>query len=72
MDCLQVIWENKDRFPNGVPHLVYVAREKRPKQSHHFKAGAMNVLVSWISLGSNRGNPETKLDPNETPTRLEL
>lgn len=29
----------------GVPRLVYISREKRPKHLHHFKAGAMNVLV---------------------------
>ena len=27
------------------PLLVYVSREKRTSQSHHFKAGAVNVLV---------------------------
>ena len=27
------------------PLLIYVAREKRPSHSHHFKAGALNVLV---------------------------
>lgn len=28
-----------------IPLLVYVAREKRPSHPHHFKAGAINVLV---------------------------
>lgn len=28
-----------------MPLLVYVSREKRPSHSHHFKAGALNVLV---------------------------
>ncbi|XP_068340406.1 cellulose synthase-like protein E1 [Pyrus communis] len=27
------------------PLLIYVSREKRPSQPHHFKAGALNVLV---------------------------
>ncbi|XP_059628619.1 cellulose synthase-like protein B4 isoform X2 [Cornus florida] len=41
---IKVIWENEDVGPNGLPHLVYISREKRPKHPHHFKAGAMNVL----------------------------
>jgi hypothetical protein len=28
-----------------MPLLVYVSREKRPSHPHHFKAGALNVLV---------------------------
>jgi hypothetical protein len=28
-----------------IPLLVYVSREKRPSHPHHFKAGALNVLV---------------------------
>ncbi|KAK1353597.1 hypothetical protein POM88_051962 [Heracleum sosnowskyi] len=31
----------------GLPHLVYISREKRPTHPHNFKAGAMNVLVGW-------------------------
>ncbi|PRQ52739.1 putative cellulose synthase (UDP-forming) [Rosa chinensis] len=42
---IKVIWENKQRLSNGLPHLVYVAREKRLNHPHHYKAGAMNVLV---------------------------
>lgn len=42
---VKVIWENKEWLPDGLPHLIYISREKRPKQPHHFKAGAMNVLV---------------------------
>jgi hypothetical protein len=30
---------------NEMPLLVYVSREKRPSHPHHFKAGALNVLV---------------------------
>ncbi|KAH7573287.1 hypothetical protein JRO89_XS03G0108300 [Xanthoceras sorbifolium] len=33
-----------------MPLLVYVSREKRPFRPHHFKAGAVNVLVSAQSL----------------------
>jgi len=29
-----------------LPTVVYVAREKRPNHPHHFKAGAVNALVS--------------------------
>ena len=42
---LQVIWENKEGLLDGLPGLVYLSREKRPNHSHHYKAGAMNVLV---------------------------
>lgn len=45
MTLLQVVWENKDGLPDGSPHLVYISREKRHKDPHHYKAGAMNVLV---------------------------
>lgn len=33
-----------------LPTLVYLAREKRPGYPHNFKAGAMNTLVSQMSL----------------------
>ena len=36
--------DEMDKDPQ-MPHLVYVAREKRPFHSHRFKAGALNVLV---------------------------
>ncbi|KAG0499716.1 hypothetical protein HPP92_004407 [Vanilla planifolia] len=38
---------------DGVPHLVYVSREKRPKHGHHFKAGAMNVLSRVSGVMTN-------------------
>lgn len=41
----QVLIESKDDGADALPHLIYVAREKRPTCPHHFKAGAMNVLV---------------------------
>lgn len=36
-----------------MPHLVYVAREKKPSYPHHFKAGAINVLLRVSSTMSN-------------------
>ncbi|RVW38869.1 Cellulose synthase-like protein H1 [Vitis vinifera] len=42
---LRVILENKESRSDGLPHLVYVSREKHPKHPHHYKAGAMNVLT---------------------------
>ncbi|XP_050133126.1 cellulose synthase-like protein G2 [Malus sylvestris] len=30
-----------------MPLLIYVSREKIPSQPHHFKVGALNVLVLW-------------------------
>jgi len=29
-----------------MPNLIYVSREKSKVSSHHFKAGALNTLVS--------------------------
>ncbi|KAE8663143.1 Cellulose synthase like E1 [Hibiscus syriacus] len=50
---LQILIDGRD--PNAVdiggnplPTLVYLSREKRPQHHHHFKAGAMNSLVSII------------------------
>ncbi|KAK1389054.1 Cellulose synthase [Heracleum sosnowskyi] len=37
----------------GVPHLVYISREKRPKKPHYFKAGAMNALTRVSGLMTN-------------------
>ncbi|WOH03204.1 hypothetical protein DCAR_0522600 [Daucus carota subsp. sativus] len=37
----------------GLPNLVYISREKRPKHPHHFKAGAMNVLTRVSGLMTN-------------------
>jgi hypothetical protein len=42
---IQVIYENKGDKDDILPHVVYVAREKRPNINHHYKAGAMNVMV---------------------------
>jgi hypothetical protein len=45
-NVLKVVWENKAGISDELPHLIYISREKRPKHPHHYKAGAMNVLVS--------------------------
>ncbi|KAK6138743.1 hypothetical protein DH2020_027519 [Rehmannia glutinosa] len=43
----------KDSSQKGMPLLVYVAREKRPSHPHHFKAGAINVLLRVSAMISN-------------------
>lgn len=48
---IKVILENKKG--DDLPHLIYVAREKRPKHPHHFKAGAMNVLTRVSGVMTN-------------------
>ncbi|GAV73787.1 Cellulose_synt domain-containing protein [Cephalotus follicularis] len=50
---IKVIWDNKEDLSQGLPHLIYISREKRPKQPHHFKAGAMNVLTRVSGLMTN-------------------
>ncbi|KAH7680951.1 Cellulose synthase protein [Dioscorea alata] len=50
---VKVLWENKDGMKDGFPHLIYVSREKRPRHSHHFKAGAMNVLTRVSGVMTN-------------------
>ncbi|XP_062150899.1 cellulose synthase-like protein H1 [Alnus glutinosa] len=50
---IKVIWENKEGLSDGLPHLVYVSREKRHKHPHHYKAGVMNVLTRVSGLMSN-------------------
>lgn len=45
----QVLLDNsKDRDITGHPmsNLIYVSREKSRTSPHHFKAGALNALVS--------------------------
>ncbi|XP_031377104.1 cellulose synthase A catalytic subunit 1 [UDP-forming]-like [Punica granatum] len=37
----------------AMPLLVYVSREKRPSYPHHFKAGALNVLLRVSGVMSN-------------------
>ncbi|KAH9718110.1 cellulose synthase-like protein B4 [Citrus sinensis] len=50
---MKVIWENMQGLSDGIPHLIYISREKRPKNPHHYKAGAMNVLTRVSSLMTN-------------------
>ncbi|KAL6010692.1 hypothetical protein ACLOJK_001130 [Asimina triloba] len=50
---VKVIWENMGDGEDGVPHLVYVSREKRPKMAHNFKAGAMNALLRVSGVMTN-------------------
>lgn len=33
-----------------MPLLVYVSRERKPFSPHHFKAGALNALVSCTTI----------------------
>uniref|UniRef100_A0A2P2QLH9 Cellulose synthase-like protein E6 n=1 Tax=Rhizophora mucronata TaxID=61149 RepID=A0A2P2QLH9_RHIMU len=54
-----------------LPTLVYVAREKRPRYPHHFKAGAMNALIrvsSEISNGSIILNLDCDMNANDSDT----
>ncbi|KDP30772.1 hypothetical protein JCGZ_13715 [Jatropha curcas] len=50
---MKIMWENKEGVSNGLPHLIYVSREKRPNHPHHYKAGAMNVLTRVSGLITN-------------------
>ncbi|KAE8722256.1 Cellulose synthase-like protein E1 [Hibiscus syriacus] len=55
---LQILIDGRDSNAvdvegNPLPTLVYLAREKRPQYDHHFKAGAMNVLIRVSSKISN-------------------
>ncbi|KAK7324811.1 hypothetical protein VNO77_28666 [Canavalia gladiata] len=50
---IEVIWENKECVSDGLPHLIYVSREKKPKRPHNHKAGAMNVLTRVSGLMTN-------------------
>ncbi|XP_019448917.1 PREDICTED: cellulose synthase-like protein H1 isoform X1 [Lupinus angustifolius] len=50
---IRVIWGDKERLLDGLPQLIYISREKRPKHPHHYKAGAMNVLTRVSGLMTN-------------------
>ncbi|PKI62218.1 hypothetical protein CRG98_017352 [Punica granatum] len=52
---VKIIWENKETAPDGLPHLIYISREKRPKHHHHYKAGAMNALILGQGIVSIQG-----------------
>ncbi|OAY69861.1 Cellulose synthase-like protein G2 [Ananas comosus] len=45
--------EQEEEQDDQIPSLVYVAREKRKNYPHHFKAGALNVLLRVSSTISN-------------------
>ncbi|KAI8010356.1 Cellulose synthase-like protein G2 [Camellia lanceoleosa] len=45
--------EEVDAEKVEIPLLVYVSREKRPSLPHHFKAGAINVLLRVSAMISN-------------------
>ncbi|PKA61511.1 Cellulose synthase-like protein H1 [Apostasia shenzhenica] len=49
---VKVIRKNKEG-KDGIPHLIYISREKRPKHPHHFKAGAMNALIRVSGVMTN-------------------
>ncbi|GJZ77991.1 cellulose synthase-like protein E6 [Tanacetum coccineum] len=46
-------FEAVDTEGKTLPSLIYMAREKRPKWHHNFKAGAMNALIRVSSQISN-------------------
>ncbi|KAK7319743.1 hypothetical protein RJT34_04468 [Clitoria ternatea] len=52
---IEVMQENINNEVDNVkmPHLVYVSREKKPSHPHHFKAGALNVLLRISAVMSN-------------------
>ncbi|KAK4405844.1 Cellulose synthase-like protein G1 [Sesamum angolense] len=45
--------DGMDSDKRKIPLLVSVAREKRPSHPHHFKAGALNVLLRVSGMISN-------------------
>ncbi|XP_019054538.1 PREDICTED: cellulose synthase-like protein G3 [Nelumbo nucifera] len=45
--------KDKDITGNAMPNLVYVSREKSSSWPHHFKAGALNVLLRVSETMSN-------------------
>ncbi|KAK1295428.1 Cellulose synthase-like protein G2 [Acorus calamus] len=56
VDSFQIIHDKKgatDEEHSALPLLVYVSREKRKTHPHHFKAGALNVLLRVSSIMSN-------------------
>ncbi|XP_058779640.1 cellulose synthase-like protein H1 isoform X2 [Vicia villosa] len=50
---IKVIWENKENIVDGLPHVIYISREKRLGHPHQYKAGAMNVLTRVSGLMTN-------------------
>ncbi|KAJ9706247.1 hypothetical protein PVL29_001671 [Vitis rotundifolia] len=53
---IQVLLErgkDKDITGHDMPNLVYISREKRMDSPHHFKAGALNVLLRVSATMTN-------------------
>ncbi|KAL4651336.1 hypothetical protein ACB092_01G152400 [Castanea dentata] len=53
---IQVLLEsskNKDITDHLMPNLIYLSREKSKTSSHHFKAGALNVLLRVSAAMTN-------------------
>ncbi|KZV51485.1 hypothetical protein F511_06953 [Dorcoceras hygrometricum] len=53
---VQVLSESgcdKDFIGSSIPNLVYVSRQKNKAVSHHFKAGALNVLLRVSAIMTN-------------------
>lgn len=44
---------HEEGYAQMMPLLVYIAREKTPTRPHHFKAGALNVLLRISGVMSN-------------------
>lgn len=50
---IQILLEstiNRDVLGHALPNLTYIAREKSTTTAHHFKAGALNMLVSIFPI----------------------
>ncbi|PQP99713.1 cellulose synthase-like protein G3 isoform X1 [Prunus yedoensis var. nudiflora] len=45
--------KDKDITGNLMPNLIYVSREKSKTSTHHFKAGALNVLLRVSAIMTN-------------------
>ncbi|RVW14855.1 Cellulose synthase-like protein G2 [Vitis vinifera] len=55
-DQIKVLLErgkDKDITGHDMPNLVYISREKRMDSPHHFKAGALNVLLRVSATMTN-------------------
>ncbi|KAI3469092.1 hypothetical protein Pfo_025755 [Paulownia fortunei] len=45
--------EDKDAAGCSMPNLIYVSRQKSQRSPHHFKAGALNVLLRVSAIMTN-------------------
>ncbi|KAL0302166.1 UNVERIFIED_CONTAM: Cellulose synthase-like protein G3 [Sesamum calycinum] len=53
---IQVVSESREEKDVGgccMPNLIYVSRQKIPTSPHHFKAGALNVLLRVSAVTTN-------------------